>query len=64
MTTDDFDDTPRCFVCGGPLVFLGTHGTLDHYRCRDCTMQSSRKSPQAREESAGAAPVNVARPLR
>lgn len=25
-----------CAMCGGPLVYLGTLGTVKHYRCRNC----------------------------
>lgn len=31
---DDLHDI--CAMCRGPLIFLGTLGKLDHYRCRNC----------------------------
>jgi len=27
-----------CPVCGGPGIFLGQLGRLEHFRCRDCGM--------------------------
>lgn len=27
---------PTCPACGGPGEFLGTLGSLDHFRCRGC----------------------------
>jgi hypothetical protein len=31
------DDTPpECPQCGGPGILLGTLGSTDHYRCRNC----------------------------
>jgi transposase-like protein/transcription elongation factor Elf1 len=45
-TDDDFDfepdqgdDTPACPMCGGPGEYLGTLGSLDHFRCRNCGAQ-------------------------
>lgn len=38
----DYDDEadligpPACRVCGGALMFLGSLGRRDHYRCRYC----------------------------
>ena len=29
-------DPPECPQCSGPGVFLGTLGSTDHYRCRNC----------------------------
>jgi hypothetical protein len=28
-----------CSFCGGDLAYLGTLGTLEHYRCRNCGME-------------------------
>ena len=30
-----------CEVCGGPLVVLGTLGTRDWFRCRNCGADQS-----------------------
>ena len=31
-----------CFVCGGPLGFLGILGFLIHFRCVNCGMTCNR----------------------
>jgi tRNA(Ile2) C34 agmatinyltransferase TiaS len=30
------DDTPECHACDGPTEYMGTLGSLDYWRCRDC----------------------------
>jgi transcription elongation factor Elf1 len=30
------DTPPECPMCGGPGVFMGSLGKLDHFRCRNC----------------------------
>lgn len=37
---------PHCRVCNGPLVFLGTLGVRDHFRCRDCGLDCSRPAEE------------------
>lgn len=43
---DDTDDAPTCPACGGPGVLLGTLGRLEHFRCRDCGAEFSRRPDQ------------------
>ena len=33
-----------CIYCGGTREFLGTLGTLRHYRCRNCGLGTSQPS--------------------
>lgn len=35
-----------CCICHGPLILLGTLGTLVHYRCRNCGMDQSKPLPR------------------
>jgi hypothetical protein len=41
-------DTDRpysaCKMCGGPLMYLGTLRSLDHFRCRNCGLDQSEVS--------------------
>jgi hypothetical protein len=34
-------DQPPCEACGGPPLFLGCLGTLNHFTCRDCGLPSA-----------------------
>lgn len=43
----------HCRVCEGPLAFLGTLGTRDHYRCQSCGLDSSRPAEETDLEEAG-----------
>jgi hypothetical protein len=40
---DEACDEGDCCLCSGPLVPLGTLGNLQHFRCRNCGMDQSRK---------------------
>ena len=46
-----------CDVCGGPLNFMGTLGTLEWYRCRNCgteiQSQAPRENPVTRRTAEG-----------
>lgn len=33
----------NCGICNGELEYMGTLGELDHYRCRNCGMDSSKQ---------------------
>ncbi len=37
----DFWEGPQCEVCGGPPVWLGQLGKLEHWSCRNCGNQWS-----------------------
>jgi hypothetical protein len=37
-------DAASCSVCGGPLMPLGALGTVNHFRCRNCGMDSHARS--------------------
>lgn len=37
----DTPETPTCPQCGGQGNFLGTLGTRDHFRCRQCGWEFS-----------------------
>lgn len=32
-----------CPLCGGPLVYLGPLGNLEHFRCRNCGAECSHE---------------------
>jgi hypothetical protein len=34
----------ECRACGGPLVLLGTLGSLEHSRCQDCGSEHHRRA--------------------
>ena len=36
------DELLPCSACSGPLVLLGTLGDQDHFRCRNCGMDTHR----------------------
>jgi hypothetical protein len=36
----DVDAAPVCSACGGELQPLGTLGTVNHFRCRNCGLDS------------------------
>lgn len=36
---------PNCPTCGGPPVFLGTLGAVEHWRCRYCGITFDTGSP-------------------
>lgn len=44
LCMDEVDLAARCSVCGGPLMPLGTLGNIDHFRCRNCGMDSHARS--------------------
>jgi hypothetical protein len=39
---DDLSVRP-CSFCGGERGYLGTLGTIEHYVCRNCGMQSNQE---------------------
>ena len=41
MSNDEAPDETYCPECGGPGKFIGTLGTREHFRCRDCGMDFS-----------------------
>lgn len=47
MSLYEDDDVPAdetCNDCGGPLVVLGTLGSVTHFRCRDCGGDSHQEA--------------------
>jgi predicted nucleic acid-binding Zn ribbon protein len=40
----EVEDGDECSMCGGPLVELGSLGSVTHYRCRNCGMDFSKPS--------------------
>lgn len=46
MTTQ----APVCAVCGGPCELLGTLGSIDHFRCRNCGMTQSQPTEPVEDE--------------
>lgn len=40
---------PFCPMCDGHGIFMGTLGSLDHYRCRDCGWDWSEQTEPEEE---------------
>lgn len=45
MNPEMNENPPLCPVCNGRLIFLGTLGKIDHYRCRNCASDAHSYSP-------------------
>ena len=39
----------NCVLCGGVLVFLGSLGSLDHFRCEGCGIDQSQEQEKEEE---------------